>query len=202
MERLKLAIFISGRGSNMEALIDACKAPDFPAQVVVVLANRPDAAGLKKAATAGIETQIVDHKQYADKPTFEQAIAKALSGYKIDLICLAGFMRILSGDFITQWADRIINIHPSLLPDYKGLDTHARALVDGRTESGCSVHFVIPEMDAGPVILQKKVPVLDGDTADDLAARVLEQEHAAYPEAVRLIGEGRVRIVDGRVEIR
>lgn len=186
----------------MQALIEACAQPGFPARVGIVVSNRPDAAGLKIAEQAGIATSVVDHKEFADKPSFEKALGEAIAAARPDLICLAGFMRLLSAGFIASWKDKIINIHPSLLPAYKGLDTHGRVLADGCSATGCTVHVVIPEMDAGPVILQKKVPVLPGDTADALAARVLEQEHAAYAEAVRLIGEGRVRLIDGRVEIR
>lgn len=198
---LNLAILISGRGSNMQALINACRNPDFPARVAVVISNRPDAAGLSTAREAGIATEIVDHMAFADKPSFETALDQTLRGYPVDLICLAGFMRLLSAGFVSLWPDRIINIHPSLLPAYKGLDTHARVLADGVAQSGCSVHFVRPAMDAGPCILQKTVPVLPGDTADELAARILEQEHRAYPEAVRLIAEGRVQIINEQVEI-
>lgn len=188
--KIKLAVFISGRGSNAQALIDACARDDFPAEIAVLLSNRPDAAGLQRAEKAGIPTAIVDHKLYkGDKPAFEDAIQKALSGYDIDLICLAGFMRILSAAFLARWPERVINIHPSLLPDYKGLDTHERVLADGVRESGCTVHYVVPEMDAGPTIVRKPVPVIDGDTPETLAARVLEQEHVAYPEAVSLIAQ-------------
>lgn len=202
METLKLAVFISGRGSNMQALMRACAQADFPARITVVLSNRSEAAGLTIAAQAGIATEIVDHKNYPDKASFEAAVLKTLEKYDVGLICLAGFMRILSAGFIEEWPGKIINIHPSLLPAYKGLDTHARVIADGATESGCSVHFVTPGMDEGPVILQKKVAVLPADTPDSLAARILEQEHAAYPEAVALIARGLVRMVDGRVEIR
>lgn len=202
MEKLNLAILISGRGSNMQALISACEDQDFPARVAVVVSNRPDAAGLEIAAVKNIPVAIVDHKTYTGKAAFEQALQDVLAGYDIDLICLAGFMRILSADFIAAWPDKIINIHPSLLPAYKGLDTHGRAIADKVAESGCSVHFVTPGMDEGPVIIQKKVPVFADDTPQTLASRVLEQEHVAYPEAVRLIGEKRVRVVDGKVEIQ
>ncbi len=188
-KKLRLAILISGRGSNMRALVDACADPDFPARIELVLSNKADAVGLQKAAEAGIDTVIVSNRDYGDKPAFERALDNALRRYDPDLICLAGFMRILSADFIAKWEGRIINIHPSLLPDYKGLDTHARALADGRAVAGCTVHYVIPEMDAGPVIVQREVPILPGDTADSLAERVLEQEHAAYPEAVRIVAE-------------
>ncbi len=186
-QRLNLGILISGRGSNMQALIEACRDESFPARAAVVIANRPDAGGIGKAAAAGIATAIVDHKNFPDKPSFEQALEAELQRHDTELVCLAGFMRILSASFIQRRAGRIINIHPSLLPDYKGLDTHARALADGREKSGCTVHYVIPEMDAGPVILQKQVAIVPGDTADSLAARVLAEEHKAYPEAVRLI---------------
>ncbi|HIF24787.1 MAG TPA: phosphoribosylglycinamide formyltransferase [Micavibrio sp.] len=199
---LKLAIFISGRGSNMEALLQACASADYPAEVVLVLSNNPDAKGLETAASAGIATEVVDHRNFkGDKAGFENAILTTLDGYDIDLICLAGFMRLLSADFIAHWTDKIINIHPSLLPAYKGLDTHARAIADGAQKAGCSVHFVVPEMDAGPIILQKEVAIDDGETADSLAAKVLVQEHTAYPEAVKLVAEGRIKIIDEQVRI-
>ena len=171
----------------MEALIKACAQDDYPAEIAVVISNRPDAAGLAKAHAAGLKTAIVDHKLYPDRPAFEDALHQAIMAHgPIDLVCLAGFMRILTAGFVTRWTDRMINIHPSLLPDYKGLDTHARALADGRTEAGCTVHYVTPAMDDGPVIIQKKVPILPGDTLETLAARVLAEEHGAYTEAVRL----------------
>lgn len=181
---------ISGRGSNMEALIKACAQADFPATIAVVIANRPDAGGLAKAQSAGLKTALVDHKKFPTRQDFEAALQDALQTHgPIDLICLAGFMRVLTPWFVNQWDGRMINIHPSLLPDYKGLDTHARALADGRAESGCSVHYVVPEMDDGPLILQHRVPILPGDTPDRLAARVLAAEHIAYPEAVALVAE-------------
>lgn len=196
---LNLAILVSGRGSNMDALVTACADPAFPARISVVISNRPDALALAKAAAAGIATDIVDHTLYKTKADFEGALGEALAAHDVDLICLAGFMRLLSADFVNRWPDRIVNIHPSLLPAYKGLHTHERALADGVAEAGCTVHFVRPAMDDGPVIVQKSVPVLPGDTADSLAARVLAQEHIAYPEAIRLIAEG-VRIVNETVE--
>lgn len=186
-EKLNLAILISGRGSNMDALIHACAQPGFPAFVSVVVSNRPDAPGLKKAAGKGIATVVVDHKKYPDRSTFDKELQKTLELYPVDLICLAGFMRILGADFIRPWEGRIINIHPSLLPEYKGLQTHERVIADGKKESGCTVHHVIPAMDEGPVIVQKKVPVLAGDTPETLAVRILEKEHEAYPEAVRIL---------------
>ncbi len=191
--KLKLAIFISGRGSNMKALVEACNAPDFPAEISLVLSNRPDAAGLDYAKEAGLKTAIVDNKNYKGRAAFEDALLDTLKDYDIDLICLAGFMRILTPHFIAPWKGKIINIHPSLLPDYKGLNTHERVLADGKNETGCTVHHVVPDMDAGPIIVQKRVPVLEGDTPEALAARVLEQEHIAYPEAVTLLAEKNIK---------
>lgn len=186
--KLRVAVFISGRGSNMEALITACQAPNYPAEIVLVLSNRPDAPGLQTAQKAGIPTAVVDHKDYPkDKAAFEAAINETLVDHPIDLICLAGFMRILSADFIAQWPEKIINIHPSLLPKFKGLDTHQRALDSGEREHGCTVHYVIPEMDAGPIILQRRIDILPDDTVNSLTARVLEQEHIAYPEALKIV---------------
>lgn len=188
-KKLNLAVLISGRGSNLQALIDACAQSDFPAQITVVISNRPDAAGLERAKKANIPTQVIDHKNFSSREEFEDALQNTLDAYTIDLICLAGFMRILTPHFINQWSDQIINIHPSLLPKHKGLNTHERALEAGDSESGCTIHYVVPEMDSGPVILQKHVPVHEDDTPDTLAARVLEQEHIAYPEAIRMIAE-------------
>ena len=173
----------------MQALIEACDNPDFPAVIRVVISSRADAAGLKKAAN--IPAIVIARADYASKPAFEKALQEALAEYPVDLICLAGFMHLLSADFIGSWEDRIINIHPSLLPAHKGLDTHARVLAAGETETGCSVHFVTPGMDEGPVIVQRKVAVLRDDTADTLAARVLAEEHIAYPEAIRQIAMSR-----------
>ncbi len=193
---LKLAVFISGSGSNLQALIDACAAPDYPAQIEVVISNRPDAFGLERAKAAGIETAVVDHKDFGSRAEFEAAISLELEGRGIDLICLAGFMRILTADFIAQWPKKIINTHPSLLPKFGGAGMYGehvhRAVIDaGEKISGCSIHFVIPEVDQGPVILQKTVKVLDNDTPETLAGRVIEQEHIAYPEAVYKIAQSR-----------
>lgn len=191
--KLNLAVFISGRGSNMQALIDVCAGEDFPAKISVVLSNNPDAVGLQRAEEAGIATAIVNHKDYAGREKFEVGLLAALEKFEVDLICLAGFMRILTPYFINHWEEKMINIHPSLLPDYKGLHTHERVLEDGKAESGCTVHYVVPEMDSGTIIVQKRVNVEDGDTPDTLAARILEQEHVAYPEAVRVIAEERIK---------
>lgn len=188
VRKLKLAVLISGRGSNMEALINACADTAFPAQVAVVIANRPDAGGIARARAAGLPTAIVDHKLYPDRQAFEEVLQKTILEHgPVDVVCLAGFMRVLTPWFVDQWPQRLLNIHPSLLPDYKGLDTYARALADGRTEAGCTVHYVVPAMDDGPVIVQRRVPVLPGDTPDTLAARILTEEHQAYPEAVRIV---------------
>ncbi len=187
--KIKLGILISGRGSNMESLIRACADPDYPAEIAVVLSNKPDAPGLDKARALGIAARAIDQKSYTDRSEFENKLHKTLLNHQVDLICLAGFMRIISPGFVHKWTDRILNIHPSLLPAYPGLDTHARALADGQGESGCTVHLVTPELDAGPVILQRAVPILPQDTPDTLAARILEQEHLAYPEAVRIRAE-------------
>lgn len=186
-DRIKLAVFISGRGSNLQSIIDACARDDFPAEISVVLSNRPGVMGLQRARDAGIETVTVDHKDFEGRENFERALLDTLDTYNVDLVCLAGFMRILTPLFISRWEGKMLNIHPSLLPDYKGLNTHERVLADGKNESGCTVHYVVPDMDAGPHIVQKRVAVLDDDTPDSLAARILEQEHIAYPEAIEIV---------------
>jgi phosphoribosylglycinamide formyltransferase-1 len=181
---LSLAVLISGRGSNLQALIDACADPAFPARISLVISNNPDAAGLARAAAAHIPTAVINHRDYADKAGFEAALHTTLSNYPVDFICLAGFMRILGASFIQKWENRILNIHPSLLPAYKGLDTHARAIADGQSAGGCTVHYVTAGIDDGPVILQEAVPILPGDSAETLAARVLPVEHRLYPAAI------------------
>lgn len=186
-QRLKLAIFISGRGSNMDSLIAACEQPDFPAEVSLVLSNRPDAGGLKKAQAKNIPTEIIDHKNYDSREAFEAVMIESLKGHDFDVICLAGFMRLLSANFTEKFEGRMINIHPSLLPKYKGLNTHERAIQAGETQAGCTVHYVSPEMDSGEIITQRAVPVLPDDTPQTLAARVLTEEHTAYPEAVKIL---------------
>jgi phosphoribosylglycinamide formyltransferase 1 len=189
MQKIKLGILISGRGSNLQALIDACKNENFPAQISVVISNVADVFGLERAKAANIPTETVPHKNYKTREDFEKAIQKILMAAKVDVVCLAGFMRIVTPGFISKWPGRMINIHPSLLPDYKGLHTHERVLQDGKKETGCTVHYVIPEMDSGPIIVQKTVHILPDDTPSTLAERVLAQEHVAYPEAVRIVAQ-------------
>lgn len=202
MTRPRVAILISGRGSNMAALIEAAGAPDFPAEIAVVISNRPDAAGLAHAASAGIATAIIDHKPFGkDRAAFEAALTQTLMQHRIDLICLAGFMRLFTRAFVEAWDTQMLNIHPSLLPAFPGIDPHGQALRAGVKLSGATVHFVIPEMDAGPIIAQEAVPVADDDTAETLAARVLAAEHRLYPRALRLVAEGRIRVTDGRTHI-
>jgi phosphoribosylglycinamide formyltransferase-1 len=199
--RVRTAVLISGRGSNMQALIEACAAPEFPAEIVRVIANRADAAGLDRARQAGIPTAVVPHRAFATRESFDAALDEALRADGVELVCLAGFMRLLTAGFVERWRDRMLNIHPSLLPAFKGLHTHERALAAGVRFSGCTVHFVRAEMDDGPIIVQAAVPVLPDDDADSLAARVLAAEHRAYPLAVRLVAEGRARVAAERVVV-
>ncbi len=191
MSRKKVAILISGRGSNMATLIDAAKAPDYPAEIVGVLSNKASAPGLEVAASHGIATASLAQSKFPSRDMFEDTMTQVLESWEADIVCLAGFMRILGEDFVTHWQGRMINIHPSLLPAYKGLHTHERALEDGAKEHGCTVHFVTPGLDEGPSILQARVPVLADDTPDTLAARVLVEEHRIYPEALRLLASGK-----------
>jgi phosphoribosylglycinamide formyltransferase-1 len=191
----RVAVLISGRGSNMTALIEAAKAKDYPADIVVVVSNRPDAAGLGRARQAGIATALIDHTAFGkNREAFERALDTELQSRRIDIVCLAGFMRLLTPWFVDRWSGRMINIHPALLPQFKGLDTHRRALEAGVEEHGATVHFVSAGMDEGPVILQRSVPVLGSDSEATLAARVLEVEHQIYPQALRLVAEGRARL--------
>jgi phosphoribosylglycinamide formyltransferase 1 len=185
----------------MKALLQACAAPDFPADIVTVIANQPGAGGLEFARAAGIEAQTVDHKAFAGREPFEAALTAVLEKAGVDLLCLAGFMRVVTPGFVRHWQGRMINIHPSLLPLFPGLDTHARALAAGVKLHGCSVHFVSEEVDGGAIIGQAAVPVLPGDDPDSLAARVLRAEHRLYPACLRLVAEGKVRLADGRAEI-
>ncbi len=193
----RVAILISGRGSNMRALIAAAAAPDYPAQIVLVLSNVETAAGLEFAREAGIATKVISHKVFASREEFDAAVDKVLRAAQVDLICLAGFMRIQSEGFVRAWEGRILNIHPSLLPAFPGTKVHEQVLAAGVTTSGCTVHFVVPQLDAGPVIAQATVPVLPGDTPDTLAARVLEEEHKLYPAALKAVAESKVALRDG-----
>lgn len=187
MRKLQTAVLISGRGSNMMALVEASRAADYPAEIACVVSNKPDAKGLQFAAANGIATKVIDHKAFPNREAFEQALDNYLRSMKVEAIALAGFMRVLTAGFINGWDGRIINIHPSLLPAYKGLHTHERAIADGAKVHGCSVHLVTQELDGGPVLLQAEVPVLAVDTPDALAARVLTEEHRIYPQALALL---------------
>jgi phosphoribosylglycinamide formyltransferase-1 len=198
MDRKRTAILISGRGSNMTALIEAARDENYPAQIDLVVSNRPDAAGLQRAADAGIATAVVDHTRYGkDREAFERALQDVLLQHRIEIVCLAGFMRLLTAWFVGQWPNRMLNIHPALLPAFKGLDTHRRAIEAGVSEHGATIHFVVPEMDSGPVIAQGAVPVLPDETEATLAARVLSVEHRIYPLALKLVAANRVRVVGG-----
>ena len=197
----RVAVLISGRGSNMAALIEAAKAADYPAAIVLVVSNRPEASGLMHARAAGIATTIVDHRPFGeDREAFERALGAQLAAHRIDIVCLAGFMRLLTPPFVRHWSGRMLNIHPALLPQFKGLHTHRRALAAGVKRHGATVHFVVPEMDAGPIVAQDSVPVLEGDTEETLTQRVLEVEHRLYPEALRLVAEGRAKFGASRDE--
>ncbi len=175
----------------MHSIMKACQNPDYPAEISVVLSNKENAEGLKIAASAGIPTEFVDHTAYNSREDFEDEIQERLEKYDLDLIVLAGFMRILTSGFVEEWPDQIINIHPSLLPDYKGLNTHERAINDGKKEAGCTVHFVTADLDSGPTIAQRRVPIKDGDTPETLAQRVLIEEHDIYPEAIELLAKSK-----------
>ena len=191
MARKRVAVLISGRGSNMASLIEAAKSPDYPAEIALVVSNRPDAAGLELARKAGVPTAVVDHTRFGkDREAFERALLAVLEERGIELICLAGFMRLFTPWFVERWSGRMLNIHPALLPAFKGLNTHERALAAGVRTHGATVHFVVPDMDSGPIIAQAEVPVLADDTAETLAARVLAIEHRIYPEALRRVAEG------------
>ncbi len=198
MSRKRVAVLISGRGSNLAALIEAAKDKIYPAEIVVVISNRPDAGGLLVARANGIASEVVDHTTYGrDRAAFEHALQATLEKHRIDIVCLAGFMRLLTADFVKQWHHRILNIHPALLPAFKGLDTHRRALEAGAKVHGATVHFVVPEMDSGPIIAQAAVNVTPGETEEELAARVLKVEHQIYPLALKLLAEGRLRVENG-----
>ncbi len=195
MIKKRVAVLISGRGSNMTALIEAAKASDYPAAIVLVISNRPEALGLVRAREAGVATDVIDNTKFGqDREAFERALDEELHAHRIDLVCLAGFMRRLTPWFVGRWSGRMLNIHPALLPQFKGLDTHRRALAAGVKEHGATVHFVVPEVDAGPIVAQDSVTVRADDTEETLAARVLEVEHRIYPDALRALAEGRARL--------
>jgi len=198
---LRVAVLLSGRGSNLQALIDAFGAPEFPAEIIHVISNNPDAVGLLRAQDAGIGTSVLNHREYETREAFDTEVTRVLEDANAELVCLAGFMRILTEGFVSHWTDRLLNIHPSLLPSFKGLDAQQQALDAGVKLAGCSVHFVRPGVDEGPIIAQAAVPVLDDDDAKALSARILALEHRLYPRVVRLIAEGRVTVVDERVTI-
>jgi len=195
----RIVILLSGRGSNMQAVVELCAAEGWPADVVAVVSNRPGASGLAWAAARGITTAAVDHKAFADRTAFDAELARVIDSFQPDLLVLAGFMRILGADFVRHYDGRMLNIHPSLLPAFAGLNTHRRAIEAGCKAAGATVHFVTPELDHGPIIAQAVVPVLPGDTEADLSQRVLVQEHKLYPLAVRWFVEGRLRVEHGRV---
>jgi phosphoribosylglycinamide formyltransferase 1 len=200
MSKKRVAILISGRGSNMVALVHAAAQPGFPAEVALVLSNKADAGGLAFAREQGIATAVIEHKTFGkDRAAFDAAMQAELEAHKVDIVCLAGFMRLLTPGFCEAWAGRMINIHPALLPSFKGLDTHQRAIDAGVRVHGCTTHFVTPGMDEGPIILQAAVPVLDSDTEPVLAARVLKEEHRIYPLTLRLLASGALEIRDNKV---
>jgi phosphoribosylglycinamide formyltransferase-1 len=201
MAKLKVGVLISGRGSNLAALIEAAKAADYPAEIACVVSNVATAPGLKIAQDASVPTAAISHKDRPDRESFDRVVSAELEKHGVELVALAGFMRIQSPWFPTHWAGRIINIHPSLLPAFRGLRVHQQAIDAGVRISGCTVHFVTPELDAGPIIAQAAVPVLAGDDADRLAARILRQEHRLYPAVVRWFAEGRISLIDGRVSV-
>jgi phosphoribosylglycinamide formyltransferase-1 len=198
---VRTGVLISGRGSNLQALIDAARDPAYPAEIVLVISNVPGAGGLARAEAAGIPTETIDHRGFGNREGFEAKLTERLDAAGTALVCQAGFLRVVTGGFVARWRDRLINIHPSLLPAFPGLDTHARALAAGVKLAGCSVHFVREAVDQGPIIGQAAVPVLSGDTADTLAARVLEAEHLLYPRCLALAAAGMAKVVDERVEI-
>ncbi len=185
----RVAVLISGSGSNLQALIDAAKHPDYPAEIVLVISNRPGAYGIERATQRGIKAMTIDHKAFENRKAFEQALHAALSDAQADIICLAGFMRILTAGFVNRWQDRILNIHPSLLPAFKGLNVQQQAIDAGAAESGCTVHMVTPDLDDGPILGQRSVPVLADDTAETLSARILKEEHILYPESLARFAE-------------
>jgi phosphoribosylglycinamide formyltransferase-1 len=198
--RVRCAVLISGRGSNLAALAAASRAPDYPAEIALVISNVESAEGLKSARAAGVPAKVIPHGAFETREAFDDAIDEALREARVSLVCEAGFMRIHSEAFVRRWEGRLINIHPSLLPSFKGMRVHRQALDAGVRITGCTVHFIVPELDSGPIIAQAAVPVHHGDTPSVLAARVLDAEHKLYPEALRMVAEGRAKLVRGRVE--
>lgn len=201
MSRKHVAILISGRGSNMMSLVEAARDPNYPAEVILVISNRPEAPGLQWAAAQGLPTKVIDHKNYPNREDFDAALHEALVASGAEIVCCAGFMRLMTAGFVEKWSGRMLNIHPSLLPAFKGLDAQAQALAAGVKIAGCTVHFVEPEMDSGPIIAQAAVPVADDDTPDTLAARILSAEHKLYPHALRLVATGEARLEGRRVVV-
>lgn len=197
---LKLAVLVSGGGSNLQAIIDACKAYDYPAEIVLVFSNQPDAGGLERARRAGIRAEAISHKGFeGGREAYDSTVSGLIEESGADLVVLAGYLRLVSESFVTRWQGRLINIHPSLLPSFKGLHVHQAALDAGVKYSGCTVHYVVPEVDSGPIIAQAVVPVLPGDDAGKLAQRILKQEHRIYPQVIRWIAEGRVSTNDAGI---
>ena len=201
MEKLKLAVLISGRGSNLQALMAACADPAYPAEIVLVVSNRAEAMGIERAANANLPTLVINHQNFANRVDFDRKMTTSMADAGVELVCLAGFMRLLSEEFVNYWRDRLINIHPSLLPAFKGLNVQARAIAAGAKFSGCTVHYVRQEMDEGPIICQAVVPIYQDDDTNALTARILTQEHLIYPQAVRWIAEKRVSINNEKVEL-
>ncbi len=197
--KIRLVVLISGRGSNLQAILDQAASGELPVEVAAVISNRPGVQGLERAQRAGVPTLELDHQPYADRPAFEAALIERIDPYQPDLVILAGFMRVLTAGFTEHYRGRLFNIHPSLLPKFRGLHTHERAIAAGEDEHGASIHFVTAELDGGPVIVQARVPVLSGDDPDILAARVLEQEHRLYPQAIRWFAEGRLQLMGEQV---
>lgn len=202
MAKCKVGVLISGSGTNLQALMDACAQPGFPAEIVTVISNKENAYGLNRARNAGITAHVLDHKAYPSRQHFDMAMNDLLAHHLAEVVCLAGFMRLLSPEFVRHWHNRLLNIHPSLLPAFKGVHVHEQVLAAGVRFSGCTVHFVRPDMDAGPIIIQAAVPVFPQDAPQELAARVLEQEHRCYPQALRWLAEGRLEVRDEKVLVR
>jgi phosphoribosylglycinamide formyltransferase-1 len=198
-KKSRVGVLVSGRGSNLQALIAAAREPGYPAEIVLVISNIPEALGLRRAEAAGIPTLVIPHGNFPSREAFDDALDAALRAAGVEFLCLAGFMRLLSEKFVRAWEGKVVNIHPSLLPAFKGVRVHERVLESGVAMSGCTVHFVVPELDSGPIILQAEVPVQPDDTVETLAARVLKQEHVIYPMALRMVAEGRVRLENGRL---